>query len=69
MFVKKLWSMEPKEYKKLTLKNAGEQYLEYIASHFEPQYMYGPERIEKVVEGKFRELDIKTFKEWLETEI
>lgn len=69
MKLNKLYSLNPRKVKPISLQKASKEYLDYVFHHFNQEYMYGKERCELLLNGKFEEIGIKDFKTWLHTEI
>lgn len=69
MMINKVISYNPRLIKKISLKKASVDYLDYIFIHFDKRYMNGDKRCKMINEQRFDDLGIKDFKTWLSTEI
>ena len=69
MNLNKVFSYNPRLVKPISLKRAGDLYLQYIFSHFDTRYIYGERRIKELTARQYEKLGIKDFKTWLSTEI
>lgn len=63
--VRKIWSLNPSKYKEMRLDEASEQYAEYLKAYHCKTFINEAENYTEI----FDHAGVKTFLEWLLTEI